>query len=203
VGYFLNVSDLARLYYTLGLPTAFSSEDKLSADLRDRAGVRKWLETQDSYKLHRPVRKEFLRNPYTISNLMDVWDCDLIDIPSLARNKVSYGQILSAIDILSKYLHLVPLKTKTGTAVAEAYGSILEDPRYSARIPYKQRSVGSIETNRFATCCDARESNTGHVETRMLNAQSSRWLIEIYEINCINTSVKKYVQIHRRSAEIC
>jgi hypothetical protein len=32
------------LYYTLGLPTAFSTDDRLTADVGHRAGVRKCLE---------------------------------------------------------------------------------------------------------------------------------------------------------------
>ena len=123
----------ARLYYTLGLPTAFSTEDKLTAAVGDRAAVRKWLEAQDAYTLHRQVRKKFPRNPYTVNNLMDVWECDLIVVPNLARYNDSYRYILSAIDVFSKYLHLVPLKSKTGKAVAEAFGSILT--RYSKRRP--------------------------------------------------------------------
>jgi transposase InsO family protein len=66
---------------------------------------------------------------------MVVWECDLIDVPNLARYNDSYQYILSAIDVFSKYFHLVTLKTKTGKAVAEAFGSILEDSRYSARRP--------------------------------------------------------------------
>jgi hypothetical protein len=66
---------------------------------------------------------------------MDVWECDLIDVPNIARYNDSYRYIPSAIHVFSKYLHLVPLRIKTGKAVAEAFRSILQDPRYSARRP--------------------------------------------------------------------
>jgi hypothetical protein len=53
------MTDLARLYYTLGLPT-FSPDDKLRAAVRGRAksagGDRELLETQDAYSMHRPLR---------------------------------------------------------------------------------------------------------------------------------------------------
>jgi hypothetical protein len=52
------MTDLARLYNTLGLRTAFSTEDKLSAAVRDRAGIRDWFQTQDAYTLHRSVRNK-------------------------------------------------------------------------------------------------------------------------------------------------
>ena len=33
-----------------------------------------WLERQDAYTLHKPVRKHFPRNPYIVTNAMDVWE---------------------------------------------------------------------------------------------------------------------------------
>jgi hypothetical protein len=74
---------------------------------------------------------------------MDAWECDLIDVPKLARYNDFYRYILSANDVFSKYLHLVPLKTKTAKAVAVAFQSILVDPRFSAAdsLPYKQTKV--------------------------------------------------------------
>jgi hypothetical protein len=140
------MADLARLYYTLGLPTAFSTEYKLTSSVRDRAGVRKWLETRDAYILLCPVLKKFPRNPYTVNNLIDVRECVLLVVPELARYNDSYRYILSTIDVFSKYLHLVPLKSKTGTADAEAFRSIIEDPRYSSRRPLtdKRSKAGSF-----------------------------------------------------------
>ena len=35
-------------------------------------------------RMHRPVRKRFPRNPYTVTNVMDVWECDLMDMQSLS-----------------------------------------------------------------------------------------------------------------------
>ena len=36
-----------------------------------------WLEAQDTFTLHRPVRKIFPRNPYSV-NIMGTWECDLV-----------------------------------------------------------------------------------------------------------------------------
>jgi hypothetical protein len=35
--------------------------------------VRAWLEKQDAYTLHRRVRRLFPRNPYSVTNVMDVF----------------------------------------------------------------------------------------------------------------------------------
>ena len=89
--------------------------------------------------MHKKLRRRIPRNPYTVNNIMDVFQCDLVDVQNLAKFNDSYRYIFSAIDVFSKYLHLVPLKSKTGPAVAKAFGSILDDPKYSK--PYVRRPL--------------------------------------------------------------
>jgi len=35
---------------------------------------------QNAYILHIALRSSFSRNPYTVNNLLDVWECDFVDI---------------------------------------------------------------------------------------------------------------------------
>ena len=67
-----------------------------------------WLEEQDAYTLHKPVRKRFAHNPYTVTNVMDVWECDLLDVQSYAKYNDNFRYILSVIDVFSKFLYLIP-----------------------------------------------------------------------------------------------
>ena len=113
----------SRLYYDPALPWAFSSVEKLRAAVKDKKSVRVWQGKQDAYTLHRQVRKRFPRNPYSVTNVMDVWECDLVDVRSLGRFNDSHKYILTVIDLFSKFLHMVPLKVKTGAAVASAFES--------------------------------------------------------------------------------
>ena len=71
------------------------------------------------------IRKLFARNPYTVNNVMDVWEYDQV-VRALGKFNDNYKYILSVIDVFSKFLHLVPLRWKTGTAVASAFMSIFE-----------------------------------------------------------------------------
>jgi hypothetical protein len=95
--------------------------------------MQKWLLKQDSNTLHRPVRKCFLRNPYTVTNIMDVWECDLIDVQNFSKYNDKNKYLLSVIDVFSIFLHIVPLRAKTGTGVASAFLSILA--KYTRRRP--------------------------------------------------------------------
>ena len=49
--------------------------------------------------MHSPVRKRLLRNPYTVTNIMEVCVYDLLDMQSLAKFHDLYRYILSVIDV--------------------------------------------------------------------------------------------------------
>ena len=58
---------------------------------------------------------------------MDVWECDLLDMQSLAKFNEKYRYILSVIDVYLKYLHLMPVKTRSGRAITSAVRSLFQD----------------------------------------------------------------------------
>jgi predicted RNA-binding protein with RPS1 domain len=84
--------------------------------------------------MHRPVRRRSPRNPYSVDNIIDLWECDLVDVQSLAKYNDIYRYMLTVIDVFSKFLHIVQLRVKTGTAVASAFLSIFKDKKYSTPI---------------------------------------------------------------------
>jgi len=49
------------------------------------ADIKAWLLKQDAYTLHRPVRKRFPRNPYSVNNINDVWESELVDVQGLSK----------------------------------------------------------------------------------------------------------------------
>jgi hypothetical protein len=58
---------------------------------------------------------------------MDVWECDLVDVQALSKFNDNFKYILSVIDVFSKFLYMIPLKSKAGTAVTAAFQSILRE----------------------------------------------------------------------------
>ena len=133
-----------RLYYDPSIPSAFSSLKKLQTAAKEigkkPGDIKAWLEKQDAYTLHRPLRKRFPRNPYAVNNIMDVWECDLIDVQAVSKLNESYKYLLTAIDVFSKFLNVVPLKSKMGPAVTSAFQSILKNPKYSTPL-FKKRPI--------------------------------------------------------------
>ena len=71
-----------------------------------------------------------------MTNVGDVWECDLLDVQSYAKYNDSIRYILSVIDVFSKFLYLIPVKTNSGPAVTAAFRSIFDDkPKLMTRRP--------------------------------------------------------------------
>jgi transposase InsO family protein len=133
-----------RIYYTLDTAAEMTTEGKIivasgQTNRPPKALVRSWLETQDAYTTHDPFRTRFPRNSYMISNVMDLCQADSLAVQNISHYNDNYCYILTEIDDFSKYLHLINLKAKTGSAVAKAFGSILNDYKYLK--PFVRRPV--------------------------------------------------------------
>ena len=53
-----------------------------------------------------------MRKPYTVSNLMDVWECDLLDVKSVAKHNDMHRYILSVIEVFFEISASVPREDK-------------------------------------------------------------------------------------------
>ena len=79
---------------------------------------------------------------------MDVWECELMDMQSLSNYYDKYKYLLGVIDTFSKYLRIVPLRSKTGTAVSSAFRSQSINDRYAdAPSGCEQIGAKSFEQN--------------------------------------------------------
>jgi hypothetical protein len=80
------------------------------------------------------MRRTFKRNKVVVAAIDEQWDVDLMDMSRLSKYNDGYAYVLVAIDIMSRYTWLRPLKNKTGKVVAEGFESIFEDGRRPVRI---------------------------------------------------------------------
>ena len=119
---------LGKIYLKLEYATGFGSVAKLvTASETNKGTVEGLLSGQNTYTLHKPVRKLFPCNPYTVTNIGDVWEMDLADLSSLSKYKEKYKYLLNVIDIFSRYVWSVPLKDKTGTSINAALKYLFRD----------------------------------------------------------------------------
>ena len=98
----------------------------VKAGKNNKRDVKEWLAGQDMYNLHKPVRKRFPRNSYTVTNIDDVWEMDLADLSSLSKYNDKYKYLLNLIDIFSRYAWSIPLKYKTATSITAALKSLFK-----------------------------------------------------------------------------
>ena len=64
--------------------------------------------------LYRPVGNCFARNIYTVTNVVDVWECVLLDVHAYGKYNDNHKYIISVINVLLKFLHMIPVKTNSG-----------------------------------------------------------------------------------------
>ena len=91
-----------------------------------RNDVREWLCSQETYTLHKPVRKNYLRTRVFVAVIDDQFEADLVDFQSLSAQNDNYRFLLVCIDCFSKYAWVRPIKNKTGPVVTRAFRDILE-----------------------------------------------------------------------------
>lgn len=131
-----------QVYYDASNPGSYGGLEKLVQatyaklqglislkHLRRRAA--EWLKTQDTYTLHKPIRRSFKRNATVVSGIDAQWQADLVDMQPWRTENRGYAYLLTCIDIFSKFAWVRPLKTKMGDEVAEALMSIIEDGKRS------------------------------------------------------------------------
>lgn len=75
-------------------------------------------------ELHRPARKNFVRRHVVVKGKNDLWECDLLEVIPFSKVNKGYKYIMVVIDCFTKFAWAIPLKTKTGNAVAEAMAGI-------------------------------------------------------------------------------
>ena len=74
-----------------------------------------------------------------MTHIMDVWECDLVDVQGLSKHINGIKYLLIVIDVFSKHLHILLLKSMTCPSVAAEFQTILKDRRYSK--PLRRRPV--------------------------------------------------------------
>ena len=75
------------------------------------------------------MSRKFQRRRVQVNGIDEVWAADLIDMQAFSKFNRGVKYILAVIDIFSKYGWLVPLKNKTGKAVANALKEIFVERR--------------------------------------------------------------------------
>jgi len=126
---------LSDAYYNPGGKASYGGVKRLidSAGHLPKKDVVDWLAGQDSYTLHKPIRRTYRRQKTIVSSIDSQWQADLSDMVKIARHNDDNKYMLVVIDVLSKYLWVTPIKSKSGKDLTESFSSILSELRSLAR----------------------------------------------------------------------
>lgn len=89
--------------------------------------VTNWLSSQDTYTLHKPIRKIFPRRKTFAKGINDLFQADLVEMQSMSRGNEGNRYILTCVDVFSKYGFAIPLKDKKGPTVSAALETIFSE----------------------------------------------------------------------------
>lgn len=135
---------LEEIYYDASNPGSFGGARKLYLQARQygytQRAVTEWLSTQKTYNLHRPIRVNFSRQRVLVGGIDVQHQADLSDLQKYAKENDGFRYVLFVIDVVSKFLWVQPLKTKSAKDVTAAFQRI-----YIKRIPKKLQTDDGTE----------------------------------------------------------
>ena len=121
------MSDLKLYYYDPKYQASFSGINRLAKDSKKgKKEVGKWLSYQDTYTLHRPVRKTFKRRRVITGSIGYQYQIDLVDLSKFKEWNAGYRYLVMAIDCFSKFGFAEPVKTKKSPSIIPALEKIFE-----------------------------------------------------------------------------
>lgn len=127
---------LANMYYDPARAGAYGGVEPLYRAVRkdgkfvlSRAKIRDWLLKQEDYAVHRETRSKFKRRRVIAPFVDYQWDVDTANMANYKKDNDGYAFFVLAIDILSKYVWTVPLRTTTGQEMVEALKHIFASGR--------------------------------------------------------------------------
>lgn len=119
--------EINNIYYNPSHPAGYASVNKLAKAMKgkmNRDDVIKWLQSQETYTLHKPIHKKFPRNKYVLSNLNELWQADLSDMRTYSKYNDGFNYILCVIDCFTKYAYARPMKSKNSITTKSCLESI-------------------------------------------------------------------------------
>lgn len=178
---------LEKAYYNLEDPSCYGSVNRLSKNTGSTIGkTRDWLKSQDTYTLHRPVRRKFDRRRVYSKHINDFIQMDLADMQNVSRYNDGNRFIIVVIDVFSKKGYGLPLKGKSAKFVAPAVASILDNLFPSPN--YCQTDRGTEWLNREVQSI-FRERNIKHYWT--MNDEIKAAVVERW-IRTLKNKIYKY-----------
>src|SRR5271167_3091976 len=138
-----NEGKLNAIYYNT--KTGYSGINDIARKSEENVkSVKTYLESQNVYTLHKPVRKKFERRKIFVYRIDEQWQADLVDMQLYSQENEGYNYMLTVIDCFSRFAFAKVLKNKSGDEVKNAFKSIFNERSPDRRF---ERSPKKIQTD--------------------------------------------------------
>ena len=143
-------------YFDPKKPASFAGLDTFHKHVKEKYPkitkkiVENFLRKYDAYTLHKLPKANFKRSKIYIEKPYVMYDADLMDMQRHSKENDGDRFVLICIDIFSRYLKCIALKTKQGREVTTALAKIFADPK----TPYPRilrTDTGSEFTNKLVS----------------------------------------------------
>ena len=103
-----------------GSPIRLQQHSGLSA-----SKVLSFLHSKPAYTKYRTTRKKFPRLKVIAFRINEIWSLDLAYVDKLAKYNKDIKYLLVAVDVLSRYVRVQPMKNKFASTAATAFAKML------------------------------------------------------------------------------
>lgn len=135
------MNSVRDLYYNIKGPVHYAPAPRLKTEIARQTTsdsgqqktpytikqIQDWLQSQDTYTLHRPARQHFKRNHYYVYGIDHLWEIDLCDMSMYKKQNDGYTYILTVVDVLTKYAFAKCVKNKSAQSITKAFRDILSE----------------------------------------------------------------------------
>ena len=124
------IKRIEDVYHDPKHPASFTGDRKVLAKhlgktFLKKNNLEKWLQKDDSYSSHKPIRYKFKRRQTMAAGPRRQYQIDLLDTSKYSSSNEGVKFLLTAIDVFSKFAWAIPIPNKTGPVVANALKKIL------------------------------------------------------------------------------
>jgi hypothetical protein len=114
-------------YYNVAAPASYGGLNIVKPKGYTKKEVREWLQSQDTYTLHKSTRRRFPRRQVVVYGIDHQWQADLVDLGKLASYNKGFKYLLTCIDVLSRYAHFfTTYNDETKASIVERFNRTLK-----------------------------------------------------------------------------
>ena len=131
---------LKNIYYDVSNPVSFGGVYKLYKQAKKDGhnytikDITKWLQTQDTYTIFKPIRRKFQRPRVVVSQKDGLWMADSVYMDKWYKYNNGFKYFVLIIDVFTRWAWAVPLKTLTSEEVTKAFLKILKTRKCSTLV---------------------------------------------------------------------